>query len=173
MSYFLPRIVGYSRAADLIFTSRAVDAQEAYRLGLLDRLIKHETLVEESVKLAKVSLEFADKNLDAANKKYELGTGLQLDVSNAQDRKVQAESTVVTNQIGERRTREITGGSPHLVYSLVQMDPPDHPKHRALTQAWFMPANLKKLEQRIRVIAAAGERDDAELHPRSPSSRTS
>ena len=61
--------------------------------------------------------------------------------------------TVVTNQIGERRTREITGGSPHLVYSLVQMDPPDHPKHRALTQAWFMPANLKKLEERIRVIA--------------------
>ena len=52
MSYFLPRIVGYSRAADLIFTSRAVDAEEAYRLGLLDRLVKHEALVEESVKLA-------------------------------------------------------------------------------------------------------------------------
>ena len=58
---------------------------------------------KESVKLAKVSLEFADKNLDAANKKYELGTGLQLDVSNAQDRKVQAESTVVTNQIQLRK----------------------------------------------------------------------
>lgn len=38
MSYFLPRIVGYSRAADLIFTSRDVGAEEAYRLGLLDRL---------------------------------------------------------------------------------------------------------------------------------------
>jgi hypothetical protein len=61
--------------------------------------------------------------------------------------------TVVTNRLGEKRTREITGGSPHLVYSLVQMDPPDHPKYRALTQAWFMPANLKKLEARIRTIA--------------------
>jgi cytochrome P450 len=61
--------------------------------------------------------------------------------------------TVITNQSGERRTREITGGSPHLVYSLVQMDPPDHPKYRALTQAWFMPANLKRLEERIRGIA--------------------
>ena len=62
-------------------------------------------------------------------------------------------ATVITNQAGDRRSREITGGSPHLVYSLVQMDPPDHPKYRALTQAWFMPANLKRLEERIRIIA--------------------
>ena len=54
-------------------------------------------------KLAKISLEFADKNLDAVNKKYELGTGLQIDVSNAQDRKVSAESQVVTNQIQLRK----------------------------------------------------------------------
>ena len=52
MSYFLPRIIGYARAADLIFTSRAVDAEEAWRLGLLDRLVKADVLVEEAVKLA-------------------------------------------------------------------------------------------------------------------------
>jgi 2-(1,2-epoxy-1,2-dihydrophenyl)acetyl-CoA isomerase len=53
MSYFLPHIIGYSRAADLIFTSRRVDAQEAYRLGLLDRLVPHEKLIEEAINLAK------------------------------------------------------------------------------------------------------------------------
>ena len=40
MSFFLPRIVGYSRAADLIYTSRTVDAEEAHRIGLLDRLVR-------------------------------------------------------------------------------------------------------------------------------------
>ncbi len=39
------------------------------------------------------------------------------------------------------------------IKSLVQMDPPEHPPHRALTQDWFMPLNLKNLEARLREIA--------------------
>ena len=54
MSYFLPRIVGYSRAADLIFTSRDIGGEEAYRLGLLDRLADGEGALEEAVRLATV-----------------------------------------------------------------------------------------------------------------------
>ncbi len=49
--------------------------------------------------------------------------------------------------------REMTGGMPSLIRSLVQMDNPDHMKLRQLTQAWFMPQNLRKLEERIRSIA--------------------
>ncbi len=41
----------------------------------------------------------------------------------------------------------------HLVKSLVQMDAPDHMKYRLLTQTWFMPKNLRILEDRIREIA--------------------
>jgi 2-(1,2-epoxy-1,2-dihydrophenyl)acetyl-CoA isomerase len=52
VSYFLPRIVGYSRAADLLMTCRMVDAQEAYRLGLVDRLVPHERLMEETLAMA-------------------------------------------------------------------------------------------------------------------------
>ena len=52
MSFFLPRIVGYSRAADLIFTSRAVDAEEAYRMSLIDRLVAHENLLESALEIA-------------------------------------------------------------------------------------------------------------------------
>jgi 2-(1,2-epoxy-1,2-dihydrophenyl)acetyl-CoA isomerase len=51
MSYFLPRIVGYSRAADLVFSSRAVNADEAYRIGLLDRVVEPDALIDEAVKI--------------------------------------------------------------------------------------------------------------------------
>ncbi|HEY8950192.1 MAG TPA: cytochrome P450 [Rhizomicrobium sp.] len=63
--------------------------------------------------------------------------------------------TTLTNQEGDKKVREMTGGSPHLVRSLVQMDAPDHPKYRALTQSWFLPQNIKSLEDRIRRIARA------------------
>jgi len=39
--------------------------------------------------------------------------------------------------------------------SIVAMDGEDHRKYRALTHAWFMPGNVKKLEMRIRAIARA------------------
>ena len=52
MSFFLPRTVGYSRAADLIFTSRMVQADEAYRLGLIDRLVDHDDLMDTALGLA-------------------------------------------------------------------------------------------------------------------------
>ena len=53
MSYFLPRIVGSSRAFDLVFTSRMVDAEEAYRLGLLDRMTTADKLMDEAKELAR------------------------------------------------------------------------------------------------------------------------
>ena len=53
LSYFLPRIVGISRAFDLVFTSRNVDADEAYRIGLLDRLTIADNLMDEAIELAR------------------------------------------------------------------------------------------------------------------------
>ncbi|HEX4198556.1 MAG TPA: cytochrome P450 [Caulobacteraceae bacterium] len=64
-------------------------------------------------------------------------------------------STTIVSAEGDARIRQMTGGSPHLVRSLVQMDAPDHPKYRVLTQAWFLPQNIRKLEDRIRGIARA------------------
>ncbi len=52
LSFLLPRVIGYSRAMDLILTSRDVNSEEAYRLGLLDRVVEHDSLLEESVALA-------------------------------------------------------------------------------------------------------------------------
>jgi len=52
MSFFLPRIVGQSRAADIIYTSRPVGAEEAHRIGLLDRLTEHDRLLEVALEVA-------------------------------------------------------------------------------------------------------------------------
>ena len=92
MSWFLTRILGYSRAIDLILTSRDVAAEEAYRLGLLDRLVAHDRLMEESLALAhqitqwppvavraakRVTQQNLDKNLDDGlrNEAYHLEYG--------------------------------------------------------------------------------------------------
>jgi cytochrome P450 len=44
-------------------------------------------------------------------------------------------------------------GSDMLVDSLVAFDAPIHPKYRRLTQDWFMPRNLQKMEEEIRALA--------------------
>ena len=62
-------------------------------------------------------------------------------------------SAVVTTIEADKKVRAMMGGSPHLVRSLVQMDNPDHFAYRRLTQAWFLPQNLRNLETRIREIA--------------------
>jgi len=64
-----------------------------------------------------------------------------------------ARATTLINKSGDQRARAITGGSPHLVRSLVQMDEPDHMKYRLLSQAWFMPQSIKKREEDIRTLA--------------------
>ncbi|HMS19209.1 cytochrome P450 [uncultured Sphingorhabdus sp.] len=61
--------------------------------------------------------------------------------------------SVLTNRAGEDLARQITGGSPNLVQSLVSLDAPKHPKLRRLTQEWFMPKNLKLIEADIKELA--------------------
>ena len=49
LSWYLPRVVGYAAAADMIFTSRAVGAEEGLRLGLLNRLVPAAELLDAAV----------------------------------------------------------------------------------------------------------------------------
>ena len=49
--------------------------------------------------------------------------------------------------------KAMTNGSEHLVASLVTFDGDTHRKYRKLTQDWFMPKNLRTVEDEIRGIA--------------------
>ena len=47
-SWLLPRLVGTSRSLDLLWSSRRIDAEEAYRIGFVDRLVDDDALLDES-----------------------------------------------------------------------------------------------------------------------------
>ncbi len=52
-SYFLPRLIGYGKAAELIFTARMFDAEEAFQMGLINRLVEDENLLPEAEQMAR------------------------------------------------------------------------------------------------------------------------
>ena len=52
LSYFLPRMVGHEHAAELFYTGRIVEAEEALQLGIVSRVVPHDRLVEESLAFA-------------------------------------------------------------------------------------------------------------------------
>lgn len=49
----LPRIIGQGRASDLLFTGRAMSAEEGERWGFYNRLVEPESLLEEAQALAR------------------------------------------------------------------------------------------------------------------------
>ena len=75
--------------------------QQTIRLNILNAITRLEG-AKEQLKLARAQRDFAQKNLDAENTKFQLGTEINQNVINAQQVLVQAESAVVTNQIGVR-----------------------------------------------------------------------
>jgi enoyl-CoA hydratase/carnithine racemase len=46
-AFLLPRLIGMHNAADLLFSGRLIDAQEALQMGLVNRVIEHERLLPE------------------------------------------------------------------------------------------------------------------------------
>ncbi len=52
LSYFLPRMVGPEHAAELFYTGRIVEAEEALSLGIVSRVVPHDQLIEKSLAFA-------------------------------------------------------------------------------------------------------------------------
>jgi cytochrome P450 len=130
---------------------RAVIDPEAYAAWdpLLDQF---DTLRAANMQVAKVIAS------DDIHEPFWLVTGFDEVMAASKDNATflnHPKSAVFTLRSTDALVRAITGSSPHLVQSLVQMDAPMHPKLRRLTQEWFMPKNLRGLEDTIRKIAVA------------------
>lgn len=55
-SYFLPRLIGLSRASELMLTGRAMDAAEAERCGYVSKVVRDGEVVAAALEIARVLL---------------------------------------------------------------------------------------------------------------------
>lgn len=51
-AYFLPRLTGVSKALELLFTGDVLTPEEALQMGIVNRVVPHESLIKEAMKLA-------------------------------------------------------------------------------------------------------------------------
>jgi enoyl-CoA hydratase len=75
----LPRLVGRGRALELILSGRRVKADEAERIGLVNRVVPREALLDEAVALAQAILKNGPLALAAALEAVDVGLDLGLD----------------------------------------------------------------------------------------------
>lgn len=80
-TYRLPRIVGLGRALDLILTGREIGAEEAERIGLIDRLVPTGTALDAAIELAEQIAGFPWRSV--MNDRRAVYDGLGLDLAEA------------------------------------------------------------------------------------------
>jgi enoyl-CoA hydratase/carnithine racemase len=74
----LPRIVGRSKAKEMIFTGKRVDANEALSIGLVNKVVPLPNLMDECVKMAELICEGGPVAITQA--KYAINYGLEVDL---------------------------------------------------------------------------------------------
>ena len=81
----LTRLVGTAKAKDIIFTGRFVKAEEALRIGLVDRVVPADKVLEESVayaaqfsRAAALAIRAAKESIDRGSE-VDLDTGLEIE----------------------------------------------------------------------------------------------
>ncbi len=71
LSYLLPRAVGSSHAADLMFTGRDIDAEEAARIGLVSRVA--DPVVDEAVAIGERIASFSQPGIEMTKRSLHAG----------------------------------------------------------------------------------------------------
>jgi enoyl-CoA hydratase len=75
----LPRLIGRGRAIELLLTGRLIDAEEAFRIGLVNRVVPGDRLLAESEALLRTILENGPLAVRACLETVDSGLDVSLD----------------------------------------------------------------------------------------------
>jgi enoyl-CoA hydratase/carnithine racemase len=93
-AHLLPRIVGLGRATELLMTGAFVDAGEAHRIGLYNRVVPRDRLAEETAALAVTLARGPAEGLAAT--KDALNREMHMDVWSALDHEARVQAELMT-----------------------------------------------------------------------------
>lgn len=77
----LPRLIGVGKAKEIIYSGRQIKAKEAYEIGLVNKVVNHDYLIEESKKMMKEILKNATLAVGFA--KVAINQGIEMNIKNA------------------------------------------------------------------------------------------
>ena len=90
-SWFLPKLVGSANACELIFTGAMISAQEAEKIGLVNRVVPHDRLMTDVLDLAGTMARSAPQVLRLAKESIYRSLSSDLDAAFARETEVQTE----------------------------------------------------------------------------------
>jgi len=71
--WYLPRLIGWARAAEVAFLGDVLDAQRSLELGLVNRVVPHDQLMPETMKIARQIANNAPLSVQATKRMMRLG----------------------------------------------------------------------------------------------------
>lgn len=92
----LPRLVGKGAAKYLIFTGEMISAEEAYRIGLADKVVPAEELMDSVVSMAKTIMSKAPISIKMA--KHAINNGLNVDLKSGIAYEAEAYTTTFSTE---------------------------------------------------------------------------
>jgi enoyl-CoA hydratase len=111
LSALLPRAIGLARAKEMTMTGNFVDAVEALRIGLVNRVVPHERLHEVARALAADIVSSDARAVKGSLDLYDRGAGLPTAEALALEEKISLAWQVDTNDFAARRGAVAARGS--------------------------------------------------------------